>query len=445
MVAGVADAFNRADTAVKNTEFTRSGTGRARFSLCGAQMSHSDPAVGFMPYPRVAVSHSESGPLLGMSFGVKDLFDVAGYPTSAGQPLWLAQSGVKDETAPAVTRLLDAGASFAGKTITDEFAFSIIGDNAHFGSPINAASPSRYAGGSSSGSASAVAHGVVDFSLGTDTGGSVRAPASNCGIFGLRPSHGRVSLEKVHALAPSFDTCGWFARDLGVLARVSEVLMDITVCGLASPIELLKLQDLCGVVNSDVSAALAPVEARLSEVFGKPQDCCVLAGSPVEMVDCFRTIQGFEAWQLHGAWIEKFRPELGPGVRERFEYASNVSLERYEAALNFRRRFKGGIDTLLGFSRVLVLPTVGDIAPHRKSAVAELEEYRLRAFSLLCLAGLAGLPQLSMPLSNYRGAPLGLSLVGPVGSDGLLISIAEVFMTQFGRFYCGLVPADDHH
>ena len=208
--------------------------------------------------------------------------------------------------------------------------------------------------------------------------------------------------------------------------------MDITVCGMVSPIELLKPQDLCGVVNADVSAALAPVEARLSEVFGRPQDCCVVTGSPVEMVDCFRTIQGFEAWQLHGAWIKKYRPDLGPGVRERFDYASNVSSERYEAAINFRRRFKGGIDKLLGDSGVLILPTVGDIAPLRRSSLAELEDYRRRAFSLLCVAGLDGLPQLSMPLSNYRGAPLGLSLVGPVGSDGPLISIAEVLLTHFG-------------
>ena len=160
-----------------------------------------DPTHAFMPYPATPVPHAGAGPLSGLSFAVKDLFHVGGYPTSGGQPLMLALSGVMDRTAPTVQRLLDAGARFAGKTITDELAFSMNGQNAHFGSPINGAAPDRITGGSSSGSASAVSNGMCDFALGTDTGGSVRAPASHCGLVGLRPTHGRISLQDVLNLA----------------------------------------------------------------------------------------------------------------------------------------------------------------------------------------------------------------------------------------------------
>ncbi len=155
-----------------------------------------DAARAFMPYPDAPVAHATSGPLAGLAFAVKDLFDVAGYPTSGGQPFVLAMSGIKTTTAPTVQRLLDAGARFVGKTITDELAFSMNGQNAHFGSPVNGAAPDRISGGSSSGSASAVSNGLCDFALGSDTGGSVRAPANHCGLVGLRPTHGRISLDR---------------------------------------------------------------------------------------------------------------------------------------------------------------------------------------------------------------------------------------------------------
>ncbi|MGZ5133466.1 MAG: amidase family protein, partial [Caldimonas sp.] len=182
-------------------------------------------ARAFMPYPDAAVANAAAGPLAGLTFAVKDLFDVAGYPTSGGQPFVLAMSGIKTGTAPTVQRLLDAGARFAGKTVTDELAFSMNGQNAHFGSPVNGAAPERISGGSSSGSASAVSNRLCDFALGSDTGGSVRAPANHCGLVGLWPTHGRVSLKGALDLAPSFDTCGWFARDVATFARVADVLL----------------------------------------------------------------------------------------------------------------------------------------------------------------------------------------------------------------------------
>ena len=143
------------------------------------------------------------------------------------------------------------GARFVGKTITDELAFSMNGQNAHFGSPVNGAAPDRITGGSSSGSAAAVSHGLCDFALGSDTGGSVRAPANHCGLVGLRPTHGRISLQGVLDLAPSFDTCGWFARDVPTFARVGDVLLGADPTPL--PVDRVRL-----LAPTDVWALLSP-------------------------------------------------------------------------------------------------------------------------------------------------------------------------------------------
>ena len=184
-----------------------------------------DTAFAFMPYPEVQVPHASNGPLAGLTFAVKDLFDVAGYPTGGGSPHMLAMSGIKQHTSPTVQRLLDAGARMVGKVHTNEMAFSMTGKNAHFGTPINGGAPDRIPGGSSSGSASAVSNDLCDFALGSDTGGSVRTPASYCGLYGIRPTHGRVSLDECQALVPSMDTAGYFTRDAELFERVGCVLL----------------------------------------------------------------------------------------------------------------------------------------------------------------------------------------------------------------------------
>ena len=173
----------------------------------------------------VEMEGASHGPLRGLKFAVKDIYDVAGHRTGFGNPDWLRTHGPAAQTAPVVQRLLDAGAHLVGKTHTDELTWSFTGENAHYGAPVNVNAPGRVTGGSSSGSASAVAAGVVDFAVGSDTGGSVRLPASFCGILGMRPTYGRIPLDGVCPLAPSFDTCGWFARDVGVFERVGRTLL----------------------------------------------------------------------------------------------------------------------------------------------------------------------------------------------------------------------------
>ena len=388
-------------------------------------MPLNDPAHAFVPYPDVPVPHASTGPLSGLYFGVKDLFDVAGYPTGGGNPLVLALSGTKTQTAPTVQKLLDAGAAFAGKTVTDELAFSMNGNNAHFGAPLNGAAPERITGGSSSGSASAVSSRLCDFALGTDTGGSVRAPASHCGLYGIRPTHGRVSLQSALALCHSYDTCGWFARDATTFARVGDVLLGADPAPLPARPRLLTPTDVWGLIAADVRPAWDGARAQVQAVYGEAAPTSVALDSFEAMYWSFRYLQGREAWMTDGAFIERYAPVLGPGVKERFAWSRDVTDAQVEQAQAFRTRFTTHLRQLLGQDGVLVMPSMPDIAPLRSTDEAALEHYRNQAVQMLCIAGLSGFPQISLPLAGRQGAPLGLSLLGPAGSDRSLIAMAQ--------------------
>jgi amidase len=377
----------------------------------------------FVPYPDAPLAHAPSGPLAGLSFAAKDLFDVAGYPTGGGQPIVLALSGIKTRTAPTVQRLLDAGARFVGKTVTDELAFSLNGQNAHFGAPVNGAAPDRISGGSSSGSASAVSNQLCDLALGTDTGGSVRAPASHCGLYGLRPTHGRISLQGALDLAPSLDTCGWFTRDAASFARVADVLLgDDSAPG---PKQLLWPADLWSQLVPAAQASALAAADQVQAVLGAARPVNAVLDSFDAMYWAFRYLQGREAWLTDGPLIERYAPPLGPGVAERFAFSRGVSDAQVAQASAFRERFSAHLDALLDQDGVLLLPTMPDIAPLKTEPESGLEDYRNRAIRLLCVAGLARTPQLSLPLAGRSGAPMGLSLLGPRGSDRALVALAQ--------------------
>lgn len=388
-------------------------------------MTVHDPAHAFVPYPPAPVAHASTGPLSGLCFAAKDLFDVAGYPTGGGNPVVLALSGIKTCTAPTVQKLLDAGARLVGKTVTDELAFSMNGNNAHFGAPLNGAAPDRITGGSSSGSASAVSSGLCDFALGTDTGGSVRAPANHCGLYGLRPTHGRVSLQGALDLAPSLDTCGWFARDAQTFSRVADVLLGDDAAPLPPQVRLLWPTDVWALLDPAVVSALQDATQQVTDLIGPSQPIHAVLESFDTMYWNFRYVQGREAWMTDGPLIERYAPPLGPGVAERFAWSRAVTDEQVANARAFRERYRLHLAALLGQDGVLVMPTMPDIAPLRTAPEGSLEDYRNRAIQMLCIAGLAGFPQLSMPLAQRDGAPLGLSLLGPAGSDRSLITLAE--------------------
>jgi amidase len=384
----------------------------------------SDPLGAFCRHTHATLSGAAAGPLAGLTFAAKDIYDVAGHKTGFGSPDWLRTHAAATRTAPVVQMLVDAGANMIGKTHTDELTFSLNGENAHYGTPVNVNAPGRIPGGSSSGSASAVAGGLVDFALGSDTGGSVRAPASFCGIYGLRPTHGRIPLEGACPLASTFDTAGWFARDPEVMERVGGVLFSEQAVT-RMPRQLLLAEDAFGLLAAEVRDVLRPGVERLIAALGPARHVTVAEEGLAQWLDVFRTLQGFEIWAQHGAWVQEVKPSLGPGVRQRVEWASTIAAADAAAARAKREVIARRMQALLENDAVLALPTVPDIAPLLQSDPKATEDFRTRALTLLCIAGLARLPQVTLPVGRFNGCPIGLSLIGARGSDMTLLAAAR--------------------
>ena len=273
-----------------------------------------DDTVGaFVPGPRLERPPLGSGRLSGLSFAVKDLFDVAGSITTYGNPDWASTHVAASATAPVVTALLQAGARLVGKTKTVELAYGLTGENVWQGTPLNPRAPGRLPGGSSCGSAAAVAAGLVDFALGSDTGGSVRIPASYCGLFGIRPSHGAVSLAGACPLAPSFDTCGWFTRSAALLAGVGEVLLPGGRQAVDGP--LLRVEEAWVNAQPAVAEALRPAWRRLEQLRGRAIGIRLAPEGIDSIFDHFRTVQAEEAWASLGALGRGDEAALRPGHR----------------------------------------------------------------------------------------------------------------------------------
>ncbi|WP_018698254.1 amidase [Amorphus coralli] len=385
----------------------------------------ADSLNAYCPDNQIAVDGSGEGPLAGLTFAAKDVFDIEGAVTGNGHPDWLRTHDPAERSAVAVERLLAAGADLVGKTISDELAYSLTGENFHYGTPVNPADPTRVPGGSSSGSASVAAAGVVDFALGSDCGGSVRVPASYCGILGMRPTHGRVPLDGAVPFAPSFDCAGWFARDPGIFERVGRVLLaDETP---ARPVmRILYPSDAFAMLEDEPRASLDEAIQRV-ETRVVSAEKIVLAEEGLDTwSETFRTIQAAEIWRSMGSWLTEVEPEFGPGVRERFAAARTVDPARLERAKSHRRSIVSALSGLLAPGTVLVLPTVPRGAPERGGDAGEIEvTYRNKAMNLLSVAGLAGLPQISLPLARHGNLPLGLSIVGARGSDVDLLALAS--------------------
>ena len=382
-----------------------------------------DPLGAFCRHTHVTRISSETGPLAGLSLAVKDVFHVKGHRTGAGNPDWLRTHSAAETTAPAVQRLLDAGAHIVGKTHTDELAYSLNGENVHYGTPVNPNAVGRIPGGSSSGSAAAVAGGLVDFAIGTDCGGSVRLPASYAGIFGFRPTHGRIPLDGIVPLASSFDTVGWFARDARLLEKVGRVLLAAQTDA-RPPRQLLLASDAFTLAGDAVTAALQPALNRISTAVGPVRPVAVSPEGLSEWMQLFRVLQGAEIWANHGTWIREVQPAFGPGIRERFEWTATIPQAAVDRAKEKREQVATRMEALLGEDTVLCLPTAPGIAPLRNTPADELEAFRAQALSLLCVAGLARLPQVNLPFGTLDGCPVGLSLIGPRGTDMLLLKIA---------------------
>jgi amidase len=389
-----------------------------------------DPYGAFCVENHVALEGVPDGALTGLTFAVKDVFHISGYKTGFGHPDWLRTHPSAKTTSPMVQRLLDEGACMVGKTRTDELTYSLTGENLHYGTPINPVAPNHIPGGSSSGSASAVAGGLVDFALGTDCAGSVRLPASYCGILGIRPTHGRVSLDGAIALAPSFDVAGWFARDANVFERVGLVLLG-DGADARPPVRLLYALDAFDLVESQVADVLEDAVGKAANLIGGHEELSVSTQGLAEWFETFRVLQAAEIWSNHGAWIERENPKFGRGIDERLEWASKVRPEQVTEGKERHAAIRARIEEVIQEGDVLCLPTSPRTAPFKEMPTDQIEvRYRHQAMCLLCIAGLGGLPQVNLPLVTLEGLPLGLSLVGPRGTDLQLLSLTRRLMER---------------
>jgi amidase len=372
----------------------------------------------FVPGPRTQLEPTGSGPLDGLTFVTKDLIDVAGSVTGGGNPDWHGQQTPAATSAVVVQRLLQAGAAMVGKTVTDELAFSLEGENEHYGTPINPRCPERLPGGSSSGSAVAVAAGLADLGLGTDTGGSVRVPASFCGLYGFRPTHGRVPLEGVMPFAPTFDTVGLFARAPAHLLAGSAALLQ------APPVQkremrLLIAADAFALAESEVAVPLRRAASRLGSV----EEIDVYGGRAAEFLEAYATLQGLDVMRALGGFLES-NPRFGATIAPRFAGVRALDPAVDPQWRAWRREMAARMQALLPSGTLLLLPTAPGIAPLRFLRDGRAERFYQAALTLCSVAGLAGLPVVTLPIATLDGCPLGLSVIAGPGKDEALLAFA---------------------
>jgi len=377
-----------------------------------------------------------SGPLNGLRFAVKDTIDIAGFKTGCGNPRWRDSHPAAAVHAVCVEQLLLAGARCVGKTICDELAFSLLGENHFYGTPLNAHAPDRVPGGSSSGSASAVACGLVDFALGTDTGGSTRVPASNCGIWGFRPSHDFISVAGVNPLAPSFDTVAVLAQSADLLAKVGLVLLADAPVSAGKPATIHLLREAFAIADPDVQEALSEPLQRLREIFGgivRESSLQELVGDDAghsfpTWAETFCVIQWAEIESCLGAWIANARPEFGPGIAASFQLMTQLDRRRVAEAVQRREQYFRSLHQFLGPEDLLCIPTTPALAPRKGDPPTRSSSgsgYYPRTLSLTSVAGMGRLPQVSLPIADADGVPVGLSLLARHGEDSFLLHVAK--------------------
>ena len=364
------------------------------------------------------------GPLSGLTFAAKDIFDVAGHVTGGGNPDWKATHPPADRNAWIVETLVNAGATMVGKTHTDELTRGILGENAHYGTPINTKAPDRVPGGSSSGSAAAVAGGLVDFALGSDTGGSVRIPASFSGLYGLRPTHGRIPLEGILMQAPSYDTIGWFTRDAETYAKVAETVFQSTIPD-ASPSRLIIAEDAFEEADEDVSEALMSVAEKLAAMAGSSTTLQLSPNGLTEWAVQQNVLQSVEAWDSVKDWIDQVNPRFSFWVSERYRLAISLTETQISEATVLRDKVNARMDEVFAGGGFVCLPTAVVPAPLRGLPASAKKDVQGRLSRLTCIAGTTGRPQLSMPLAEVNGLPVGISIMGDHGSDEELIGFAR--------------------
>lgn len=390
----------------------------------------------FVPHDlKAPLKGAAGGPLAGLTGVVKDMYDIAGERAGAGNPDWLAQAKPAIAHAAAVEKLLAAGATITGKTICDEFFYSVSGINAHYGTPANVRAPGRIPGGSSSGSAAATAAGACDFSLGSDTGGSVRVPAALCGLYGIRTTLGRVDKRGAMDMSASFDTIGWFAATAGVFRRVGAALLG-GMADRASLESVIVADDAFAESDQPVAAVLQQALAAMAGALPRTQHARIAPNGLDVWRDAVRIIQAHEIWQVYGRFVDEKRPRFGPGVSERMQAAAKIGKAEADAARKVHAEAREHIISLAKPGVIVALPSAPCIAPRVDATAQEQDAYRTRVMRLTCIAGLGGLPQISIPVGTVQGCPVGLSFIGWSGGDEALLDLAVAVAR-----HCGIAHA----
>jgi len=387
----------------------------------------------FIPDGCLRINSTDSGILDGLHFAAKDLIDITGLSTGCGNPDWLKHAPTANHSAPCVESLLKAGATFTGKTVTDELAFSLEGTNAHYGTPLNPRCPERLPGGSSSGSASAVAQDLVDFALGTDTGGSVRVPAAFCGIYGMRPSHGLISMQGVMPFAPSYDCIGWFSRELSTMKKVSKVMLSDSKIHVKNTkeLDLYILSDAFELAQNDLKDVLLRhcthfADFPTLELFSNDQN---------DWLSTYQILQGREIWENLGNTICKFNIQFAHDIEQRFNHASSIKDDDVIHYQTLRNQFRKRLYDLIPENSAIIIPSTPCLPLLKGSSEDKINTFYQSALTLNSIAGHAGLPQLSIPIGTLDNCPISLSIVGHHGDDLRLLQTAKLFSSSYNDYF----------
>ncbi|KAL4197457.1 hypothetical protein AMTRI_Chr04g251300 [Amborella trichopoda] len=392
-------------------------------------------------------------PLSALSFAVKDIFNVNGYVTGFGSPDWEKTHEPASWTAQAVSAVVEGGATCVGKTVMDELGLSINGDNAHYGTPINPAAPSRIPGGSSSGSAVAVAAELVDFSLGTDTVGDVRIPAAFCSILGFRPSHGTISMVGVIPLAQSLDTVGLFARDPAILRRVGHVLLQLSYTDSRNPRNIVIADDCFQLIKIPANQITQVVTKSAEKLFGRQVLNHVNLGNYMAskvpslrklpnkeqrngeeksvslkvLSNAMQFLQRYEFKKNHVEWNKSTKPDLGSGISNHVQAALEMETETeiIGHCQTARNEARSALNALLKDDGILVIPTVPGPPPKLRSKTTLLEDYQSQAFTLLAIASMSGCCQVTIPLGSHDNCPVSVSFIARHGGDRFLLDTVQ--------------------
>ena len=374
--------------------------------------------------PKNKIQTSYKGNLLDMRFLCKDMCQIKGFKTSCGNPDFYNHTAEATENAPFLEKILNEGAILEGITICDEFFYSIIGENIHYGTPSNKNAPNCVPGGSSSGSAAALTQINYDFTIGTDTGGSVRVPASFCGIYGFRPTHGRINLNKVYPMSESFDTLGWFSNNKSNMLKVGKVFFDHFE---GIPIEQKNILIPIDIINNLDENIKSQFYDYCENKFKNLKKVQLSNYNKSELAECFRIIQGYEIKLSMLPWIQKYNPKISTEINSRFEMTKNITVNMYNESINLRKEFVSELDKNLSKEALIIFPTTPFSAPITGQSDDNLSDLRKKVMEFTCIGGLSSRPQISIPKFKGSTGPIGLSVLGNKNADEIILNNLNLF------------------